>query len=102
MTWLNVSSLTRAHSFKRAVIYRARDLIDRANNIVKNTFPNSISIETIKDEVWEDLSAIYYKYEDKTQKRAFREVIYEIFEKIKEDKWDTIYKKFNRIEKNRL
>jgi len=52
-----------------------------------------VEIDEIKDEVWSDLSKIYYKYEDETQKRAFREVMREISEKIQEDKWETVYRK---------
>ena len=105
MTWLNVSALTRAHLFKSAATYanKSLDNVIKAKEIVKNFFTTSeIEMERIKEEVWLDLSSIYYKYEDKYQKRAFREVIHEIFKEIKEDKWGRIYKKLHRIEKNRL
>ena len=57
------------------------------------------NLQNIKDEVWADLSALYYKYEDSDQKRAFREVVREISQKITEDRWQTVYKKFYRSEK---
>ena len=46
--------------------------------------PSKIDLELDKSEVWSDLSAIYYKYEDSDQKRAFREVISEISDNVKE------------------
>ena len=60
--------------------------------------PNEVEIDTIKQEIWEDLSSLYYKYEDEDQKKAFREVMYEICGKISEGKWDTVYKKLYRSE----
>lgn len=57
-----------------------------------------VDIEEIKEEVWVDLSRIYYKYEDEAQKKAFRDVMKEISEKIQEDKWETVYKKIYREE----
>jgi len=60
--------------------------------------PNEVEIETIKEEIWDDLSSLYYKYEDEDQKKAFREVMYEICGKISEGKWDTVYKKLYRSE----
>ncbi len=56
---------------------------------------NTISIETLKQDVWSDLSAVYYKYEDDYQKRAFREIIYEISERLNEEKWNNVYKKLH-------
>ena len=41
-------------------------------------------MSNMKDEVWLDLSRIYYKYEDTTQKQAFREVVLEMSDKINE------------------
>jgi hypothetical protein len=60
--------------------------------------PNEVEIDTIKQEIWDDLSSLYYKYEDEDQKKAFREVMYEICGKISEGKWDTVYKKLYRSE----
>jgi hypothetical protein len=48
--------------------------------------------------VWADLSRIYYKYEDEAQKKAFRDILKEISEKIQDDKWETVYKKIYREE----
>ena len=66
---------------------------------IEKIFPTlDVSLDEIKDEVWTDLSRIYYKYEDEAQKRAFREVMKEIAEKMQDDKWETVYKKIYREE----
>jgi hypothetical protein len=54
--------------------------------------------DEVKEEVWADLSRIYYKYEDEAQKKAFRDIIKEISEKIQDDKWEAVYKKIYREE----
>jgi hypothetical protein len=61
--------------------------------------PSKMDLEKDKSEVWSDLSAIYYKYEDGDQKRAFREVIREISENVKEGKWQSVYKKLYSVDK---
>ena len=61
--------------------------------------PQSNDMDEIKDEVWKDLSKLYYKYETEEHKRAFREVINDISEKMVDDKWETVYKKLYREEK---
>ena len=61
--------------------------------------PSKMDLELDKSEVWSDLSAIYYKYEDSDQKRAFREVIREISDNVKEGKWQNVYKKLYSVEK---
>ncbi len=60
--------------------------------------PNDVKLDTIKEEVWQDLSALYYKYEDAEQKRAFREVMYNICDKISEGRWDSVYRKLYRTD----
>jgi hypothetical protein len=57
-----------------------------------------VELADIKEEVWTDLAALYYKYEDEDQKRAFREVMHEICDKISSGKWDSVYKKLYRVE----
>ncbi|MGD2200034.1 MAG: hypothetical protein PVJ38_00205 [Candidatus Bathyarchaeota archaeon] len=67
--------------------------------VISKVMPDEeVDIDEIKDEVWADLSRIYYKYEDEAQKRAFRSVMKEIAEKIQDDKWETVYKKIYREE----
>ena len=66
---------------------------------IEKIYPSSdVPLDEIKDEVWTDLSRIYYKYEDEAQKRAFREVMKEIAEKMQGDRWETVYKKIYREE----
>jgi hypothetical protein len=60
--------------------------------------PSDIELEEIKDEIWNDLSSLYYKYEDEDQKRAFRVVMQEICEKMNQGKWDSVYRKLYRSE----
>ena len=60
--------------------------------------PVRVEMSNMKDDVWVDLSRIYYKYEDMIQKKAFREVVLEMSEKINEGRWETVYKKLYRIE----
>jgi hypothetical protein len=60
--------------------------------------PSNIELEDIKEEIWKDLSSLYYKYEDEDQKRAFRFVMQEICEKISQGKWDSVYRKLYRSE----
>ncbi|KON29529.1 hypothetical protein AC482_06215 [miscellaneous Crenarchaeota group-15 archaeon DG-45] len=106
MTWLDVSASTHRHLFRSAAMHVCRSVENvkfRVNEFVtKIRMASAIEFEGVKEEIWADLSAIYYKYEDSDQKKAFREVIYDIFEKIGEDKWDAVYKKLNRIERGRL
>jgi len=60
--------------------------------------PKEIDLDEVKDEVWTELSRLYYKYEDESQKRAFREVMQEIGEKLSEGKWNTVYHKLYQKE----
>lgn len=60
--------------------------------------PSDVELEAIKDEVWSDLSALYYKYEDEVQKKAFRKVMQDICDKMSQGKWDSVYKRLYRAE----
>ena len=60
--------------------------------------PSDVELEAIKEEVWADLSALYYKYEDEIQKKAFRQVMQDICDKMSQGKWDSVYKKLYRAE----
>lgn len=73
-------------------------LKNKVKEVVTKALDADIDLDEFKEEVWNDLSAIYYKYETEEQKRAFREVMYEICEKIKEGKWDSVYNKLYREE----
>jgi hypothetical protein len=75
-----------------------REVSERTKDVVEQILtPSELDISEIKEEVWQDLSILYYKYEVEEQKRAFREVMYEISEKINEGKWENVYKKLYRI-----
>jgi len=83
-----MSSDEKQNGFKEAV-----------KGIVDQVLPdNEVNLETIKEEMWQDLSALYYKYEALEQKRAFREVMHEISGNIVEGKWDSVYQKLYRAE----
>ena len=60
--------------------------------------PSDVELEAIKEEIWADLSALYYKYEDEVQKKAFRNVMQDICDKMSQGKWDSVYKKLYRAE----
>jgi len=60
--------------------------------------PSDVELEAIEDEIWDDLSALYYKYEDEVQKKAFRKVMQDICNKMSEGKWDSVYKKLYRAD----
>ncbi len=60
--------------------------------------PKEVELDTIKEEIWDNLADLYYKYEDEEQKKAFREVMHEICEKISQGKWDSVYSKLYRSE----
>lgn len=63
--------------------------------------PIEEDIEEAKAEIWNDITALYYKFEVNIHKRGFREVMREISDKIKDDKWSSVYQKMYRIEKYR-
>lgn len=56
-------------------------------------------IEGEKKEIWKDLSMVYFKYEDEIWRKAFREILMELFDKISDVKWDEIYSKIYSEEK---
>jgi hypothetical protein len=59
--------------------------------------PIETNIEEMKEEIWADLSSIYYKYEDDGQKRAFKEVVGDMSKKVSEGDWGVIYEKLYRL-----
>jgi hypothetical protein len=60
--------------------------------------PSDVELVAIKEEIWADLSALYYKYEDEVQKKAFRNVMQDICDKMSQGKWDSVYKKLYRAD----
>ena len=57
-------------------------------------------MEELREDIWNDLSSIYFKYDDEDQRKAFREVLKDIFEKIRDGKWEEIYQKIYLKEKD--
>lgn len=67
-------------------------LADKIKKGINEILPNNeVELSDIKEEMWEDLSLIYYKYGDNDQKRAFREVLKEIADNISDDNWKAVY-----------
>ncbi|MBD3204849.1 hypothetical protein GF319_00725 [Candidatus Bathyarchaeota archaeon] len=77
----------------RSLRVRIRDVLEE---ILQS---GDLELEVIKEEVWEDLASLYYRYEDSDQKRAFREVIYDISDKISSGDWDQVYQKIYRTDR---
>jgi RNA binding exosome subunit len=74
-------------------------LKDKVREILEEVLPSGdVELEVIKEEIWEDLSILYYRYEDVKQKDAFRMVMYNICEKISEGNSGTVYQKIYRTE----
>ena len=74
-------------------------LSEAIREVISKILPSpEVDPDEVKEEVWADLSRIYYKYEDEAQKKAFRDILKEISEKIQDDKWETVYKKIYREE----
>ncbi|MBL7167180.1 hypothetical protein ISS40_00755 [Candidatus Bathyarchaeota archaeon] len=67
--------------------------------LVKIIPPDNIDIEEDKNEIWNELSIVYFKYDNEIWRQAFRKVMIELYEKIGEVKWDEIYNKIYREEK---
>lgn len=96
------SWLSNARLLGNAVVQvrnSANQILCNVKNVISQIPANEADMDEMKGEVWADLSAIYYKYDGEDQKRAFREVTYEIAEKVTEGKWDTIYQKLYRRER---
>lgn len=74
----------------------ARHLVDLVSKIIPS---NEVDLEKIKNDIWTDLAALYYKYDDNAQKMAFREITREISNKLVEGKWDSVYKKLYQKDK---
>lgn len=78
-------------------IGQCKHFLEKIVQYISRIFPNTPpDIETVKNEIWTDLSALYYKYDYDFQKRAFREVLVEMSDKISDGKWSTIYKRMYR------
>jgi hypothetical protein len=58
---------------------------------------SEVDLDDIKEWIWNDLSVLYYKYENEDQKRAFRDVMHEIAERINNGDWKSVYNKLYRL-----
>jgi hypothetical protein len=76
-----------------------KNLIETIEDFLEEILPDENEDNLIKEEVWKDLSHIYYKYDSSRQKRAFREVMLEISKEVSQDNWSHIYQKIYHIEK---
>ena len=56
---------------------------------LKSILEQEVPLDEVKEEVWQDLANIYYKYDDEIQKKAFREIMKEI----SDTEWRKIYSK---------
>jgi hypothetical protein len=103
MTWLETPGLRDSPLLRNALTYASKSLENTVGKAFKSIFkalqPSEVDMGSVKNEVWADLSAVYYKYEDEDQKKAFREVVFEISDKVQEGKWNSIYNKLYRAEK---
>lgn len=77
---------------------RPNSLKEKVKEVVKQILPPSeVELEEIKEEIWRDLSALYYKYEAEDQKKAFREVVRDISDRVSQNKWESVYNKLYRL-----
>lgn len=87
--------LSDVEQIVKEIIYRVREALNKLGIEHKREISDDV------ENIWMDLSDLYYKYEDEAWKRAFREVFYYISEKIQEDKWSTVYMNLYRREHSR-
>jgi hypothetical protein len=71
---------------------------NKVKEAVMKVLPVSeVDLDDIKEWIWNDLSVLYYKYENEDQKRAFRDVMHEIAERINNGDWKSVYNKLYRL-----
>lgn len=98
---LSMKGISITKNLAEMLVSLVRIYLKSVTNFVSTLAPlKKINAETIKREIWNDLSAVYYKYEDDAQKRAFREIISEISEKLNQGKWDLVYRKLYSAERH--
>jgi alpha-amylase/alpha-mannosidase (GH57 family) len=96
---LSMKGISITRNLAKMVVGLVRIYLKSVIKFVSTVVPiKKINIETIKQDIWNDLSAVYYKYEDDSQKRAFREILSDISEKLNEGQWDRVYKKLYSAE----
>ena len=82
-------------SVTRSLFSSMRSVLKLASDLVP---ANESDIDEVKEEIWRDLSAVYYKYDDDHQKKAFRRVVRDISGLLGDGKWRSVYSKIHRIE----
>jgi len=102
MALLGGSAVRELPPLKNAIEYAGKsfdNVFDRFKRFVSEVIPPvEVNMEEVKGEIWTDLSALYYKYEDEVQKKAFRNVMQDICDKMSQGKWDSVYKKLYRAD----
>jgi hypothetical protein len=72
--------------------------LQKMGQLSSKLYSHDDEVEELKEEIWGDLSSVYYKYEDHNQKKAFREVIMDLSEELNRGNWKSIYHKLHNIE----
>ena len=102
MALTNISFLNKQHLLKHIVSSTNESInntISKAIKFISELIPPvQIDLKETKEEIWKDLSALYFKYEGSYHKKAFREITHDISEKMKEGRWDKVYKKLYYLE----
>lgn len=88
--------LVSAH---RSLISSTRGVLKLVSDLVPDDEPD---IGEVKEEIWRELSAVYYKYDDDHQKKAFRQVVRDISGRLGDGKWRSVYMKIHRFEHRKL
>ena len=72
----------------------------KIKEFVEEVFPTEdVDEEDVEQQIWEDLSEVYYRYEDRAKKKAFRNVMNKICKKLCEGNWDSVYQRLYRENK---
>jgi hypothetical protein len=76
------------------------DITEAILGFLRRIIPKDPCHDSIKKEIWGDLSDIYYRYYSDNQKRAFREIMNDISQEINEGKWKNIHQKIYRTKRS--
>jgi hypothetical protein len=79
----------------------SESISERVKELVDEILVREVNLDELTDEIWLDLSDIYYKYDDEAQKAAFRDVMSWICEKLQEDKWQSVYSRLYRAHREK-
>ena len=84
--------LVSAHG---SLISCMRGVLNLFSDLIPTEEPD---IDKVKEDIWRELSAVYYKYDDNHQKKAFREVVQDISARLGDGNWRSVYNKIHKIE----